>query len=394
MSISYWLDRSPNSKLKKFDVVIVGAGISGLSTAFWLEQEDPQLKIVIVEKNRLGFGASGRNAGFVTCGSVEHFNRLIGKHGRDEAVEIWRFAEMNLKLLEEHIVRGPGTHSPPDLLFEKKGSYSLAAAPSEYEELQKVAHTMTELKIPVQVYNERELQKAVGTEGFCGGIKYLGDAAIHPHRLLEKIHSRLKNTTLLEGTEVSSYASSGTGTRIVKTDSGPIEASMIIYALNGFSADLNPYFKDKIYPTRGQILMMEKVDRFMDGPCYANSYLDYFRQLPTGELLIGGFRQLEKASEIGFSDHTTDVIQTALHDFVKKHLPRFKDKKVTHRWGGVMGFSADGQPMVGSLPEDNHVFFLGGYTGHGMGLAFHTAKATVDMIYGREIPKWLSAKRF
>ncbi len=394
MSTSYWLDRSANSKLKKFDVVIVGAGISGLSTAFWLEQEDPQLKIVVIEKHRLGFGATGRNAGFVTCGSVEHFNRLIGKHGRDEALEIWRFAETNLKLLEEHIVRGPGTHSPTDLLFEKKGSYSLAAAIPEYEELQKVAQTMSELKIPVQVYNQKDLLKAVGTEGFCGGIRYMDDAAIHPQRLLEKIKSRLKNTTLLEGTEVSSYTSTGTGTRIVKTDAGPIEASMIVYALNGFSADLNPYFKDKIYPTRGQILMMEKVDRFMDGPCYANSYLDYFRQLPTGELLIGGFRQLEKTTEVGFSDHTTDVIQNALHDFVKKHLPRFKDKKVTHRWGGVMGFSADGQPMVGSLPNDNHVFFLGGYTGHGMGLAFHTAKATVDMIYGREIPRWLSAKRF
>ncbi len=394
MSTSFWLDRSPNSKIKKFDVVIVGAGISGVSTAFWLEQEDPQLTIALVEKSRLGFGATGRNAGFVTCGSVEHFNRLISKHGRDEAVEIWRFSETNLKLLEEHIIRGPGKHSPTDLQFEKKGSYSLAAADAEYEELKKVAQTMDELKIPVRVYEGPELLKAVGTQGFCGGIRYMDDASIHPHRLLEKIFSRLKKTTLLEGTEVSSYESTGTGTRIVKTDGGPLEASMIIYALNGYSMALNPYFKEKIFPTRGQILMMEKVDRFMDGPCYANSYLDYFRQLPTGELLIGGFRQLEKATEVGYSDHITEVIQSALHDFVRKHLPQYKDKRVTHRWGGVMGFSADGQPMVGSLPNDNHVFFLGGYTGHGMGLAFNTAKATVDMIYGREIPRWLSAKRF
>ena len=278
--------------------------------------------------------------------------------------------------------------------FEKKGSYSLAAAPAEYEELKKVASIMDELKIPVQVYDERQLVKAVGTEGFCGGIRYKDDAAIHPYRLLEKIYSRLKNTTLLEGIEVSGYESTGHGTRIVKTDAGPIETSMIIYALNGYSPSMSPYFKDKIYPTRAQVLMMEKVDRFMDGPCYANSYLDYFRQLPSGELLIGGFRQLEKATEVGYSDHTTEVIQSALHDFVRTHLPQYKNKKVSHRWGGVMGFSADGQPMVGSSPDDNHVFFLGAYTGHGMGLAFNTAKSTVDMIYGREIPKWLSAKRF
>lgn len=140
--------------------------------------------------------------------------------------------------------------------------------------------------------------------------------------------------------------------------------------------------------------MVESVPMFMDGPCYANFYLDYFRQMPNGALLIGGFRQLEKATEVGYSDHVTEVIQNSLHDFVKNHLPQFKDSKVTHRWSGVMGFSRDGQPIVGALPDDSQVFFCGGYTGHGMGLAFHTGKCLVDSIFGRDIPKWLSARRF
>lgn len=390
MSTSFWLDRSDRTSPKAFDVVIVGAGISGISTAFWLEQEDPSLKIAIVEKSRLGAGATGRNAGFITCGSVEHFNRLIGKHGLEEAVEIWKFSETNLRLLEEHIIQGQGE----DLQFEKKGSYSLAAQESEYNELKSVAETMEKLKIPIRVYEEAELMKTVGTKGFVGGIRYLDDASVHPVRLLERMASKLKSTQLIEGVEVHGYESRGDGTRIVKTDNGDIETSMIVYALNGYSPVAHPYFADKIYPTRGQILMMEKVPRFMDGPCYANFYLDYFRQLPSGELLIGGFRQLEKTTEVGYSDHITDVIQNALHEFVKTHLPQFEGKKVSHRWGGVMGFSKDGQPLVGSLPDDNQVFFLGGYTGHGIGLAFHTAKATVDMIFGREIPSWLSARRF
>ena len=179
-----------------------------------------------------------------------------------------------------------------------------------------------------------------------------------------------------------------------ETDNGDIECSMVIYALNGYAPIMNKFFNDKIYPTRAQILMLEKVPHFMEGPCYANFYLDYFRQMPTGELLIGGFRQLEKATEVGYSDHVSDVIQSALHEFVTNHLPQFKGKKVSHRWSGVMGFSSDGQPLVGSLPEDSQVFFAGGYTGHGIGLAFNTAKTLVDLIYGRDIPKWLSARRF
>src|SRR5690606_35553246 len=217
--------------------------------------------------------------------------------------------------------------------------------------------------------------------------------SINPVALMNRIYSKLR-VDLFEGVEANGIQQSSDGTRILKTDAGDFEAPMILLNLNGYSSTLHPWFADKIYPTRGQCLMMEPVARFMDGPCYANFYLDYFRQLPSGELLIGGFRQIEKATEVGYSDHTTNLIQTALHDFVKKHLPQFEDKKVTHRWGGVMGFSKDGQPLVGSLPDDNQIFFLGGYTGHGLGLAFHAAKCTVDMIFGREIPKWLSARRF
>src|SRR6185312_15025690 len=105
MSTSFWLDRSPKSEKKVYDAIIVGAGISGLSTAYWLQNEDPSLKIAIVEKSRLAFGASGRNAGFITCGSVEHFNRMITKHGLERATEIWRFAQENLRMLKERIIQ-------------------------------------------------------------------------------------------------------------------------------------------------------------------------------------------------------------------------------------------------------------------------------------------------
>lgn len=391
MSTSFWLDRSQRSKTKKnFDVVVVGAGISGISTAFWLEKEDPSLKIAVVERGRLCYGASGRNAGFITCGSVEHFNRLIGKHGLQEATEIWKFSEVNLSLLEEHVIQD----KKEELFFEKRGSFSLAAVEPEYQELQKVSEIMNSLKIPVRVHSGKEIEKLVGTRDFVGGIRYLDDASVNPVRMVERMLSLLKNTTLIEHTEVFGFEDGPDNSRVVKTDNGPIETSMVVFALNGYSAQIHPYFADKIYPTRGQCLMLEKVPHFMDGPCYANFYLDYFRQMPTGELLIGGFRQLEKATEVGYSDHTTDIIQSALMDFVHKHLPQFEGKNITHRWSGIMGFSKDGQPMVGALPDDNQVFFLGGYTGHGIGLAFHTAKATVDMIFGRDVPKWLSARRF
>jgi hypothetical protein len=389
MSTSYWLDRTSKSDRKIYDAVIVGSGISGLSTAYWLNQKDPSLKVAIVEKSRMAFGASGRNAGFITAGSVEHFNRMIAKHGFEEAVEIWRFAETNLKLLQEHIIQDEG----PALEFEKNGCYSLAAQDNEFAELKKVAEVMRGLNIPTETYDSKDILKRVGAHNFVGGIKYMDDATINPVKLLEKLRSKVK-ADLYELTEAYRIESTDDGMRVLKTDNGDFEAPMILMNLNGYTSTLHPWFKDKIYPTRGQCLMVDKVPRFMEGPCYANFYLDYFRQAPTGQLLIGGFRQVEKETEVGTSDHITEPIQNSLHNFVLTHLPQFKDARVTHRWSGVMGFSADGQPMVGSLPDDQQVFFAGGYTGHGMGLAFHTAKQLVDVVFGSDAPKWLSARRF
>ena len=103
MSVSYWNDRSGPTPTQA-DVVIIGGGIAGLSAAYWIGKEDPSMKIVVVEKFEIGAGATGRNAGFVTCGSVEHFNRLVEKHGREEALQIWQFSEENMRLLKEHII--------------------------------------------------------------------------------------------------------------------------------------------------------------------------------------------------------------------------------------------------------------------------------------------------
>lgn len=389
MSASFWLDRSPVAGKKTYDVIIVGAGISGLSTAYWIQKEDPSLKIAIIEKSRLTYGASGRNAGFITCGSVEHFNRMINKHGLKQATEIWKFSETNLKLLEQEIIEDQGE----ELGFEKNGAYSLAAQENEFEELKNVSRIMSELKIPTEVFSADEVRERVGAVNFVGGIKYLDDASVNPVQLVNRIHSKI-NADLFELTEALAIEHTTDGTRILKTDNGDFEAPMIVINLNGYSSTLHPWFKDKIFPTRAQCLMMEKVPRFMEGPCYANFYLDYFRQIPTGELLIGGFRQMEKDTEVGYSDHITDGIQNALHEFVKTHLPQYKEAKVTHRWSGVMGFSKDGEPMIGSIPDDNQVFFAGGYTGHGIGLAFHTGKCLTDLIFGREIPSWISARRF
>lgn len=391
MSVSYWQDRSPYKK-ETFDIVVIGGGIAGLSSCYWLLKEDPELRVALVEKGQIGSGASGRNAGFITCGSVEHFNRLHEKHGADEALDIWRFSEDNLKFLKEEIIQG----NEEAIGFEHKGSFSLASTPEEFKELQNSHDLMRSLDINVEVIQESEIKSRLGAEGFVGGIKYVGDASVHPYLLLHEIKDKcqkFKNFTLLENNEVHSVETVGDN-KVIKTNQLTIESPMIVFATNGYSALMNNYFEDKIFPTRGQILATEPVPKFMEGPCYANFVLDYFRQTPTGEMIIGGFRQLQKDTEIGYADLVSDEIQNALEKFLQKHIPAVRGAKITHRWTGIMGFSVDGQPMVGALPSDPQTYYVGGFTAHGIGLAFHAGKCLTDSVFGRPLPQFLSGKRF
>ena len=389
MSVSLWQDKTSSLKMtKEFDIAVIGAGIAGHSLCYWLEKEMPGSKIALIEKAEIGDGATGRNAGFVTCGSVEHFNRLVETHGEEVALEMWQFSERNLELLKTEIIDDHGLVD-----FEERGSFSLASTEIEFKELKKSAELMKKLGIAVEILSREEVEERTGAQGFVGGVKYIEDGSIHPLKLLSCIRKKFQNVEIFENCEVIEVDKES-DLRILRTKKGTFSVQAVVFATNGYSPLLSPYFQDKITPTRGQILAVEKTEHFMEAPCYANFVLDYFRQLPSGEFLIGGFRQLQKDKELGYSDETNPLIQKALEEFIDKHLPQLRGKKITHRWSGIMGFSQDGQPLVGSLPDDPQVYFLGGFTAHGLGLAFHGAKVLVDAMLGKNIPYWLSAKRF
>lgn len=384
MSVSFWLKK--DHLLIDCDITIVGAGLTGASIAYWLKKKDPHLSVALIEKHHLASGASGRNAGFLTCGSIEHFHRLVEFHGEEKATQIWKFSETNMELLKSEIIKT----NPEEVDFLQKGSFSLAISSSEQKELVETAHWMKKKNIQVEEVTRQQIEERLGVQGFWGGIKYLGDGEIHPSKLVKKIF-HLSKATIYENCEV--YELEKVNDRHhVKTNQGLFRTSAVILATNGYSSLLHPYFEKKIIPTRGQVLILEPTTKFMEAPCYARFYLDYFRQLPSGHLLVGGFRIEDDDKGAGFSDHITSKVQSALELFVKTHFPTLTHKKILHRWSGLMGFSPDSLPLLGAT-SDQH-YFLGGYTGHGFGMAFHCAKKMVDLLYGESIPDFLSAKRF
>lgn len=386
MTVSYWQDQAPAAEPVSVDVAIIGAGIAGCSVAWWLR--DAGLRVAVIDRGDVCAGASGRNAGFVTCGSVEHFSRQAKTHGEQSALTLWRLCQDNLRLIETHLIA-----DGLECEYARRGSYSLAGSAHEMEVLTETARRLDGHGVPVTVVDAAHVEQHLGVSGLPGGVLYHDDGEVHPAKLVRGILAR-SGAAFYPHHEVRSVTETADGFA-VHTRLRRFDAALVVMATNGYSADLNPWFADKIYPTRGQILVTAPVAPFLAAPCYANFVLDYFRQLADGRVLIGGFRQLAKDTEVGTADVINPAIHQALEDFLTRHLPRLAGVPIEYRWSGTMGFSADGQPLIGGVPGRTGLYVIGGFTAHGIGWGFKAAQILSRLILkGEQPPAVLSARRF
>lgn len=387
MTTSYWLkdlkNLSTNSQNQIYDYIVIGAGIAGLSTAYWLEKKSPNSKIAVIDRLSVAAGASGRNAGFVTCGSALHFNKLIEKFGLEKAQEIWKFSEMNRELLLKEIIQENGDQVD----YKHTGSCTVVPDDSQLSKFENLHKLMNQSGIDAQMIDEGTLHKNYAVKSSAGAIEYKHDGVIHPVKLLNLMASKLNNTDFILDEEVLRIDSD-----IVVTSKNTYKAEKTFVCLNGFVSQLLPKLKGIIKPQRGQIILTEPRPQMIKGPCYLTQHLCYFRQLKTGEILIGGFRNKDPENENTMVDQITDNIQMALEDFARTYFENASSIKINYRWSGIMGFSPDEQMMIGECQKN--IYLMAGCSGHGMGLSFHASLKMVENSFGEKLPDHLDISRF
>lgn len=233
----------------------------------------------------------------------------------------------------------------------------------------------------------REVKSEMNVEGTLGGYLDSQDGQIHPHKLLTRINHSLKSG-VIEHQEIYSVTHN-----VALTNDYEIHFKEVVFALNSYSSLLVPELDQLIKPVRGQMMVLGPGEKIMNHNGYASKMLCYFRQLPQGEFLIGGFRRVEEDTEVGFSDHgISSVIHQCFEDFIQTYIPKLKDRPVLNQWSGIMGFSYDENPLVGNLSPNK--FVIGGYTGHGMGKAVACAESLAKhMISNTDLPNFIDIKR-
>lgn len=355
------------------DVIVVGAGITGVAMALHLQRRG--LDVSVLECAHLGAGASGRNAGFLLVGVAENYSRAVDTFGRDVARQVWELTRRNHRLLHELL------HDADAAGYRQAGSWTLADTADEAVQLERSATLLHEDALPGELHTD--ISEA--GQRYPSGLLNTEDGEVHPVRLLEQLAA---DVDIHQGMAVHAVEADG-GSVLVRTGDAEIRAGHCVIATNAYTTALLP--ETPIAPVRAQMLASAaQTGSIARRPVYAHWGYRYWRQMPGGEVLLGGFRDRNVAAEVGWDDTPGDIVQ----EHLEGHLRDLGvDAAVTHRWAGTMGFTPDTLPLVGSTAIEG-VSICAGYTGHGMGFAVAASELlAAQIVDGTPVPAWLDARR-
>lgn len=396
MTRSYWhiknkapLKTGRNIQIpKRVDIAIIGGGIVGMATAHYLRSMNC-LDVIVLEKEFVGYGASGRNAGFLLSGLAEPYSRLVVGLGRDSAKMLMQATIDNHDLVADTVSR-----LKINCDYRRTGSFHLAVSAVESEELRESVKLLCRDGFAGEYVGSQDIGKRLGFGNYSGGFFNPIDGNLDPYAFVKGLS---ENTRVVEGFEVKEIRKNG-GRLKLNSEGYSLEAEMVVLATNAYSPLLDGFFDRLIFPVRGQMIAAGPglSCRLNDQTYYANFGYDYFRRTPDNFILMGGLRNRFVETEVGFDDSTNPLLQDGLEDYIRTKIGVEKFPVVA-RWSGVMGNTIDGLPLVGPLPHNGAVIAAVGCNGHGFGLGMIEARDVATALLKGETSDLLrrfSIKRF
>lgn len=360
------------------DVLVVGAGLVGAAVAARLARAG--FDTAILEAQSMAGGATGRSTGMVLTGLAGHYNWAVSAYGRQKAREVWALTVEGRERLVE-------TAERLGVSVERTGSLALAVEEAEADALRASAELLREDGFDAWFGPSDPLGR-----GFCAALRQPDDVTVDGAALTRALLAA-SDVTVHEGTEVQSLEAEKGGVR-VWARARTVLCGAVVLAINGYAPLFDFYFTDKVAPTRSLVLATEPLDGVvLKQPCCADYGYEYCRQWPDRRLLLGSWRRshtlgrgTSQEAELG------DAVRDGLIRFASRYFPEVQMHRV-HRWSGIMGFTPDGLPLVGQLPDLPQVYFAVGFGGRGLTWAFAVAERLVAWMLHDTAPGILSAAR-
>ncbi|KAF9774360.1 hypothetical protein IL306_007641 [Fusarium sp. DS 682] len=393
------------------DIVIIGAGFAGLSTAHHLVRDAGATSVCILEARGVCSGATGRNGGHCRPDFYGHIPTYIDRARERAGAEIAEFEIANLRAIKKII-----EEEKIDCDFTLTRSIDVWCNEDAAKKAEAVYQTMVshnfEYMDDVVFYTGDKVEGmimhmhadgAIHIDQICGVKGAVACASftagtMWPYKFLMHLTKQLLSAgvNLQTHTPVTSVTAdpSGDGSFIIETPRGKMRAGKVIHASNAYASALLPEYGKNIIPCKG-ICCRITVPEGATAPLLNNSYinrtkdnvLSYFVPRHDGSIIVGGAAAVFGPFKEQWYDNVDDsiLIDTAkdyYEDYMQRTYRGWEESgaKVSNIWTGVMGYSYDSNPHIGKVPNKDGQFIVAGFNGHGMPVIWLAAKELARMV--------------
>ena len=351
------------------DVVIVGAGFSGVATA--VELCERGYKVALVESNRIGWGATGRNGG-----------QIIGGYGRDPAAFSSSIGSEGVSIVESM-----GSECV-EIIKERIEKYNIdcdlkwgyCEVGLKKRHLKSYREWAAE-DSAIQILDQNEIKQYVNSDLYLGGYYREDWGHIQPLNLCigEAKAAEVMGAKIFEQTQITriTYGENPA----VHTDKGSIKANHVILCGNAYMGNLVPYLDARVLPATSCIIATEPLsDEQLQqtmvrdvAVCDSRTALDYYRLSADKRLLFGGLSN--------YTGLEPSNVQAIMHAKMTKVFPSLKNTRIDYSWSGSMGISVRRMPQIGRIKNSN-VLYISGYSGHGVAPTHMTGRILAEAVDG------------
>jgi len=386
----YWLD-DPNrpvpqpvlTKETSTDLLIIGAGYSGLWTALLAKEENPNRDIILLEAGEVAIGASGRNGGFMDASITHGFSNGLSRWPR-ELPTLLKMGFENLNEIEETLER-----YNIECDYMRTGEIGVATEPHHIDEMKEELESAKPYGLNFQFYDRDELQSIVKSPIFIAGLKHSDASMVNPAQLawgLSKACLDL-DVQLYENSPVTKLYEDGDYV-IAHTPNGCVRANRVVLATNAYPPLLKrlSYY---IVPVYDYALMTEPLTpeqrgsigwHGREGLSDTSRQFHYFRATVDGRILWGGYDAVYYWNN-GFGEHleTSQEMFGRLAEHFFQAFPQLAGLRFSHAWGGAIDTCSRFAPFWGTFHHGKTAYALG-YTGLGVGATRFGAKIMLELL--------------
>lgn len=367
------------------DVAIVGAGYTGLWTAYYLKQAKPSLRIAIIEQKFAGYGASGRNGGWLTNAVTGGREQYVASHGKDAAE---RFQRAMNETVDE-VIRVTETHSI-NADIKKGGEFTVAYTPAQEKRLRAFAESEHGFRYTdLDLFDADAAVEQIRVAGTRAAVWHPHAARIQPAKLASGL------ADVVEGLGVELYEH----TRAVeitphkiRTTHGTVSADFVVRATEGFTANLKG-LKRLWLPMNSSLIATEPLGQdvwdelnWSRGEVlgdFAHVYM-YAQRTTDNRIAFGGRGVPYRYGSQTDNDGTTqEITAKTLGNLMRRFFPVTADAEIDHLWSGVLGVPRDWAATVG-LNRETGLAWAGGYVGTGVTTTNLAGRTLTDLILGNQ----------